>query len=436
MTKPTSLVAKATHQATRVHNERLVLGIIYDAGPVSRADVARVTGLTRTTVSQVVDRLLESGFAREVGRGPSTGGKAPILLEVADDARLLVGVDLGETRFHGALVNLRGEVRHSLEVPVEDRDGDRALDAAYCLVEELSASAHSPLAGIGIGTPGIVDTESGTVIRSVNLDWRDLPLGDLVRERFGLPTYVANDSQAAALGEYVFGGASGPNLIAIKVGLGIGAGIILNGSLFQGDGFGAGEIGHVTVVLNGLACRCGRRGCLETVASTRAVVARIVRERAELPAPSFDEIVAAYLAGDALVVRAVDEAGAALGSAVAGLIGALNVRRIVLTGSMSRFGDGWLEAVRRAATQHSLAVLAAGTEIEIGQLGEDIVTLGASALLLTRELGFSLTGLLMAEVVDARAVADRARAADARSGGLPAAEASSAGVRAAAGSLT
>src|SRR6185437_13891960 len=119
-----ALPTKATHRQTRVHNERLVLRTLYDLGPISRAEVARLTGLTRTTVSGVVASLLDDGVVREVGRGPSTGGKAPVLVEVDADARLVVGLDLGERTFAGAIVNMRGEIRRTLEIPVEGRDGD------------------------------------------------------------------------------------------------------------------------------------------------------------------------------------------------------------------------------------------------------------------------------------------------------------------------
>ena len=267
-----ALPVKATHQQTRVHNERLVVRTLYDHGPISGADVSRVTGLTRTTVSDVVSSLLDDGVVREIGRGVSTGGKAPILLEVDEDARLVVGLDLGEERFAGSLVNLRGDIRRTVELPVAGRDGDAAVQLVFELLDDLLDRVAAPLLGIGIGTPGLVDTPTGVIRRAVNLDWRDLPLGGIVADRYGVPVNVANDSQAAALAEYTYaGGDRVPNLIAIRVGRGIGAGLILRGALFQGDGSGAGEIGHVVVDDDGELCRCGRTGCLETVAGMRAI---------------------------------------------------------------------------------------------------------------------------------------------------------------------
>ena len=380
---------KATHQETRAHNSRLVLGTIYDRGPISRAALARSTGLTRTTVSDVVADLIRDGLTREVGRGPSTGGKAPILLAFAADARHLVGLDLGENVFRGAIVDLRGEVRSTIEVAVDGRDGDLALERVFRLVDHLLAGTHRPILGIGIGTAGLIDTTIGTVLEAVNLDWHGLPLGALLQARTGLPVYVANDSQATALAEHVFGGPRAANLVVVKVGDGIGAGLILGGRLLQGDGFGAGEIGHTTVRPDGDACRCGRLGCLETVASTRAILGQLASHGiSRLP-----DAIAALEAGDPFVRDVVVAAGRQLGMALAWLIGVLNVERIVLVGSAAEFGEPWLSAVREAMAASALGLLADTTTIEIGRLHADGVVLGATALLMTRELGLSLTGL-------------------------------------------
>jgi len=395
---------KATHKQTKTYNSQLVLKTIYDHHRISRADVARSTGLTRTSVSELVAHLLEQGLVKEDGRGPSAGGKSPILLRVIDEARHLIGIDLANSEFRGAVVNLRGEIRHTVKLPVKSDSGDEALALVYELVDSLLASTDKPLLGIGIGTPGLIDTGHGVVQQAVNLDWQNLPLGSLLQARYKLPIYVANDSQLAALAEHIFGGGQHTaNLVVIKVGRGIGAGIVLNGQLFQGDGSGAGEIGHITVVENGKQCRCGNFGCLETVASTRAIVQKaqelapvhpdslLNRFPAEPHAITIDTIWEAFEADDDLARQIVLEAGRYLGIAAAGLVGALNVQRILVVGTMTRFGQLWLEAARQEMLKRSLAMLAQRTQMEVGQLEPNVVILGASALLLTRELGLSLT---------------------------------------------
>ena len=211
---------KATHQQTRAHNSAVVLRALYDFGPISRADIARLSGLTRTTVGELVAQLLGDGLAREVGRGPSTGGKAPILVELVDDARHVIAVDLGEQAFKAAIVDLRGQVRTVIERPVEGLTGDAGLALVYTMLDELVDQTRDSLLGIGVGTPGIVDAETGTIRWAVNLDWQDLPLGDLIRERYGVPAELANDSRAAALAIQLFSEGRTTNLVAIKVGRG------------------------------------------------------------------------------------------------------------------------------------------------------------------------------------------------------------------------
>ena len=256
--------------------------------------------------------------------------------------------------------------------------------------------------GIGIGTPGIIDTVSGTVRWAVSLNWQDLPLGRLIRERNELPVYVANDSQAAALAEYIFGtDRRANNMAVIRVGRGIGAGLILNGELFQGDGFGAGEIGHVTVDPDGVPCRCGRRGCLETVASSRAMVEAAQRSIAEAPDSALGRLAAesggtvtidilarALAAGDGHALRIVDHASRQLGRSIAGLIGMLDVHRIALIGAATALGTPWLEQVQAEAARSALSLQTRRSVVEIGRVDPArAVVLGACAVLLTRELG-------------------------------------------------
>jgi len=391
---------KATRKQTKAHNKRLVLKTIYDQGQISRADIARQTGLTRTTVSSLVAELLDEGLVEEIGYEPSKGGKPGTLLGVLDDSRHLIGIDLANSEFRGAVVNLRGEVKHRLSLAIDDRNGEAALALAHELIDALVATAESPLLGIGIGTPGLMDAERGVVREAVNLNWQNLPLGDLLEQRYNLPVYIANDSQVAALAEYTFGESQAvPNLIVVKVGRGIGAGIVINGQLHYGDGFGAGEIGHVKVIDNGERCRCGNYGCLETVISSRVIVKQaqaiatshprspLAKIAAHPEAINTEVVLQSFAAGDETLQPLVVEVGKYLGIALANLVGALNIQQIVIAGTVARFGQPLLEPIRQEMQQRSLVALAQETELGISQLGSDIVILGAAALLLTYELG-------------------------------------------------
>ncbi len=394
------MLQKATNQGTRLFNQRLVLKVIYDSSPTSRADVARATGLTRTTVSGAVEHLIRSGLTEEVGTGRSTGGKAPILLNVPDEARHLIGVDVGDSRVSGAIVDLRGHVRHESQVPLDGRDGEQALSRIEDLLDRLVAATDKPLLGIGLGTPGFIDTATGTVRWAVNLDWHDLALGERLQKRYRLPVYVANDSQAAALAEYAFGHHGSSNLLVVKVGEGIGAGLVLDGRLFQGTRSGAGEIGHTAVADNRRICRCGRVGCLETVATMHAVLERARELAPDAPDSvlhgttdpediTFARLVSAFEAHDRLAREVVLDSAHHLGRTIGALIGSLDPSHVILVGAMTVFGDPWLAAIRREAQRSALTLLVDATRVEIGKLTPNIVVLGSAALLMTRELGLS-----------------------------------------------
>jgi predicted NBD/HSP70 family sugar kinase len=384
---------KATHQQTRQHNRDLVLKTIFEHATISRAEIARLTKLTRATVSDMVTNLIDEGLVQEVGYGSSMGGKNPILLSLVADSRYLIGLNLAQDRFIGAIVNLRGEIKASVETPVSGEDGGQALQLVYQILDRLVHDGHKPIVGIGVGTPGLVNTREGIVVNAVNLDWQDLPLAQLLRSRYGLPVSVLNDSQATAIGEFVYGGRypSDSNLVVINVRHGIGAGILINGRLYQGDGGGAGEIGHVVVAKDGAPCRCGRRGCLETVASARAVMQRLQTSAKEHPTSvlanqagdfTLEALIDAFQASDPLAQEIVLEAAYYLGLSLAGLIGMLNIQRIVLTGDMARFGKPWLQAVEESMRTAALTRLAEATRLEIGKTEYRGCILGASSSML------------------------------------------------------
>ena len=283
------------------YNQRLVLRTLYDLGPISRAEVARLTGLTRTTVGDVVGELLADGLVEEVGRGPSSGGKAPILLE----------------RRRRRAPRHRARPRRAARSPARSstsaaRSGaasscrSRAATATrrsqlvYRLVDELLDAGDGPLLGIGVGTPGLVDTRTGTIRWAVNLDWQDLPLGELLRERYGLPVNVANDSQAAALAEYTFAGerhAPARTWSRSRSGAASAPGWSSAASCSRATA-SAPARSATRRRRRRRACRCGRFGCLETVASAPAIAARARRSSGELDAPTLDDVRAALEAGD------------------------------------------------------------------------------------------------------------------------------------------
>lgn len=384
---------KATHQQTKEHNRNLVLKNIFERDPISRAEIARITGLTRTTVSEIVAELIEEGLVCEAGVGSSIGGKSPILLSIIKDSRCLIGLDIAQNHYRGAVVNLRGEILKLITAPVVERYGNKPFQQMFTILDQLMEFACQPTVGIGVGTPGLVSTSEGMVINAVNFDWKNLPLAKMIQDRYNLPVFIYNDCQAAAMGEFIFGkyNQSGDNLIVVNVGHGIGSGIIINGNLYQGDGGGAGEIGHVVVVgEGGELCRCGHRGCLETVSSVQALLKKarsLIHSGVNTTLPKSDQeltieaIEKSFNEGDALAQQMVLESARYLGYAVAGLVGTLNIHQVVFIGDMTRFGSSWMEVIQQTMRQASLSKLAQDTRLEIGKLESNATLLGATALL-------------------------------------------------------
>lgn len=394
-----SLLHKATRQHTKTHNIRLVLRTIYDSAQISRAELARTTQLTRATISDVVADLIRQGLVEEVGYGAVAVGRTPVLLSVGANARQLIGIDIANGELRAGIVNLRGQISERVCLSLRDADGEAVVTRLYQAVDTLLRQTTSPVLGIGIGVPGLIDTTGGYVRSAVNLGWQHLPLRDLMQRRYELPVSIANDSHLAALAEYTFGGHPAEHVVVLLVGRGIGAGIVLNGQMFLGDTGGAGEIGHVVVVEQGQLCRCGNLGCLETVASSRAIVRRaqelalhetgsplhqIVARSEELTLARIGQAVAE---GDVTARQVIAEVGHYLGIAVAHVVGMLNIRRIVIAGQATLFGAALVDAIREKVATRTLKILAHETEIELARLGPDAVMLGASALLLTSELG-------------------------------------------------
>lgn len=376
---------KATRQHTKRHNTQLILKTIYERQDMSRAEIARATHLTKATVSAIVAGLIDEGLVVEAGYGPSVGGKPPRILSFDENAQQMICLDLSVEGFHGALVNLRGQIQRQITMPVDDQIGEQAFPLIYELVDRLITASNAPILGLGIGTPGLVDTSQGIIINAVNLGWQNVPLQAMLRERYDLPVCVANDSHLAALAAYAFDPHETNNLVLIIAGQGIGAGIVLNGQIHFGEGYGAGEIGHVKVVEDGLLCSCGNTGCLETMAGTRGILQQYAALTGQLI--SWNEFLQAQQDGDPAVVTLIPEIGKYFATTVAFMIGILNVKSIVLAGEITRLGEELIVAMRTAVPDYVLPAMAADADICFTTLGENIVLLGAASLVLKEQLG-------------------------------------------------
>lgn len=392
---------KATREQTKRHNNRLVLKTVYDRDMSSRAELARITNLTATTVSATVAELITDGLVEEIGSISTDRGKPPTLIRLVKDARQVIALDISRTVFRGAILNLRGEVIQQQDIAIDGHTGDYALAAVYQLIDALRAGTSSPLLGIGIGVPGIIDYNNGIIRQAVNLGWSDLPLVEKLVKHYGLAVHIVNDSQAVLLAEFIFGQHKNcTDLVVIRVGHGIGAGIMLNGQLLHGHG--TGEIGHVVVVDGGEQCSCGNFGCLETVASNRAIVKRarmlayqhphstLNRLAATPEALTIETVIQAFSEGDPLLAPLITELGHYLGIAIANLVGVVGTPPILLCGRVTHFGQPLLDLIEQEVYKRSLTGRLNKPNINVVSLKSnisDIIILGAAASLLTNELG-------------------------------------------------
>jgi glucokinase-like ROK family protein len=313
------------------------------------------------------------------------------MLALVENARQVIGIDLASDEFRGALVNLRGIIQHRVNYPIDETTGEKALEVVYKLIDELIKAATQPIVGIGIGAPGIMDTENGIVITAVNLDWENLPLVEMLQEKFDFPVYIANDSQVSAMAEFKFGKTeSSGNLLVVKIGRGVGSGIILNNELFQGDGFGAGEIGHIKIEDDGLQCRCGKYGCLETRISSRAIRKAasnlLSTSHFDGRTASIEEVYNQFDAGSPSIPGLIEETGNLLGQALSYITSTLNINQIVIAGSVSIFGEGIIDPARKVLCKNTLPAITRNIEISSSALGIDIVILGAAGLVLHHEM--------------------------------------------------
>ncbi|WP_396450398.1 ROK family transcriptional regulator [Leucobacter aridicollis] len=371
------VAAKATPGDTKLHNRTLVLQTLYISGPLSRADIARTTQLTKVTISGLVAELIGEGLIEELGQQEShRPGKPAILVDLARSSHAVVALDLSDDKLlRGAVIDLAGRTLARVEAPRLDAAGTAVTgDAASELVADLAVTLRDaseiPIIGLGVGTPGVVDDE-GVVRVAPNFGWEGLPLRRILMERTGLPTSIGNDANVAALAEYSFGDTS-EDFALVRIGYGVGAGIMLGGRSVPGSKFASGEIGQVMVGTDlGIDAAYAREQVLEHWLS----VPTLSRALAD-----------AGPDGREAVLR---EAGNRLGVALAPVIGMLNLAEIVLSGPPELVGGTLADAAFEILTRRTMPDSHDTLVIRASSQGEDLILRGAAAIVLRERLGVS-----------------------------------------------
>jgi predicted NBD/HSP70 family sugar kinase len=370
-----------------------VVGVLAEAGAVSRADLARRAALAPSTVSAVVSDLQAAGLVVEPAEPvhpPERGtvGRPPVLIALHRKAGVVAGVDFGKTHLRMAISDLSHQLLAERHRPL---DADLPAREAIALTQTMfrdaleEAEVHgAELLGVGMGLPGPVHRPSGQLGNSTILPgWVGIHAADAVSEALGHRVEVENDANLGALGEWMWGSGRGVDHMAyVKAATGIGAGFIVNGQPYVGAGGTAGELGHTVVDPGGPICRCGNRGCLETFAGGPALLGALRDVHGDHL--SLPDAVALALSGDAGCARAIADAGTAIGTAVATLCNLFNPRRVVVGGDLGHAGELLLEPLRDSLRRGAIRSAADDVDVLQGELGERAEVLGAVALVLGR----------------------------------------------------
>lgn len=396
-------------QSMRQFNRLLVLNCIRQHGPLARVAVADRTGLSRTTVSSIVDALLDEGLVREGDtlHAARAGGRRATLVHFQADAGYVLGIDVGRSHLTILATDLAADVLVRCSGRFE-----AALGPEICLPQlaeriRTFVTEHDipwdRIVGIGLGIPGPLDTERQALISPPRMPgWDGVEIGKFLRQALDVPQiYVENDANLGALGECRFGAGRGVSDLAyVKLGTGIGGGLVINGTIYRGSFGSAGELGHVTIDENGPLCDCGSRGCLETMAGAAAIVedARAARalvlagthgQSAQSPEAICDiaDVIREAQEGDAACRAAIERAGEHIGVATASLVNLVNPSLILFDGGVTRAGELLLEPLRRTLAARSLRMAWARTRISPGELGNNAIALGAVSMVIDAAFG-------------------------------------------------
>ena len=376
-------------QSLRDANRRLVVQVLRDRGVASRADLARATGLSRSTVSSLVTDLKESGLVVERGEDEATAGvgRPPVLIALSKSAGAAVGIDFGHSHIAVAVCDLAHTVlaERWQEVDVDHRavEGlDMAADMVAAALDQADVAQDS-IVGVGMGLPGPINEADQTVgDTSILPDWVGVNAAEQMGHRLGQRVSVENDANLGALAEHVWGAGRGVSELAyIKASSGIGAGLMIGGRLHRGSGGTAGEIGHTPFREEGAVCRCGNRGCLETVARTDVITGAVAAGRGR--PVSIAEAIELARRGDAPAQRVIADAGRALGVGVANLCNLLNPRRVIVGGELSAAGDVLLVPLVDTLNRYAIPTAASDVQVVAGELGKRAEVMGALALVLS-----------------------------------------------------
>ena len=369
-------------------NKSLVLNTIRIEQPISRAEIADATKLTRPTVSTIVKELIDEGMVIESELGASKGGRKPTMLLINKSAAYIIGIDAGPRSVTCVLSNLSGEIKHKVTKtyqaqPLSNESFIQFL--IHCIEEVLQTDEHEEKTiGIGVAMHGVVDVKTGTSVIAPILHLRNISLKEKLEKRFNISVQVENDARAIALGEAWFGKyESLESMVAVNLGTGVGAGMVLNGQLYHGPDSLAGEIGHMVIDIHGEKCECGSYGCLQTFVSAPSIVRRANNIMPEKKITSSKKVYELALKHDKACVALLKDTGNIIGIGLLNLIHTMNPDIIILSGGVSKAEQFIIPAITHVIQERGLTKAARNTKVVTSQFGDDATLLGAIAIILT-----------------------------------------------------
>lgn len=387
-------------ESIRTVNMRNILDIIRRHGPISRIEIAELTGLTPATVTNVTSELIDSKLIMEGEAGDSSGGRRPIMLKMRSDYYRVIGIYIGSKRIRIITSDITANIKHKKEIKYSCDNISLEyvlgiLDNELTPIIKKYESKNKKIVGIGVGIHGIIDSKRGNLIVAPNLGWKNVGIAELLQERYGIPVFVDNNTRTMALGENWFG--SGKNVssfFCLNVEYGVGGSFFMNDKPVNGVSFGAGEIGHTTVDINGEICSCGNKGCLETVASVKALLKQAYlkypenknskifagREIKFVGDINSEDLYEAAKQGDNLAVSLIRKMGENIGIGIANIINILNPELIIINGEVISTGEILLTPIIETVRKRGFTNSVNSTGIVLSKLGSVAYLKGAVVL--------------------------------------------------------
>lgn len=387
-------------------NRSIILDTIRESGPISRIEIAKRNNLSPTTVTSAVNELIQEGLVSEQGTGISNGGRKPILLQFSPDNHFLIGISISNSLITIAEMNLEAKIKRKEVHSTQGRSGDQVVEQLLKIIEKFLVNGNNLDLCVGISfiTQGIVDTVNGVIRYNPKLKIKNIPLKEMVEKRFNVKVWVDNDTNAYILAEKSFGSFNKyDNMLYITIGEGLGAGIVVNGSIYRGHNGGSGEFGHTSINREGLRCECGNIGCLENYVCWPAIYSRVLSlitrgkethmvelvngDITQISPPVFLE---ALKQKDELAVNVIDEVASYLSIGLINLVHLFNPEVIILGGDIAYQNSILIEKVTDHVKKHALDILKEELLIRPASIGKEYEMFGAASVLLQDKFQFKL----------------------------------------------